>query len=113
MFFPLTHSPDIDLVAVRGGDVVRVQVKTSACVDRRGRFVVTLSTSGGNQSWNRVIKLFSVERCDRLFVTTGDGRRWFIPSAAVGGGRAIVLGGPKYAEFEVEPGRPLAVVTAA
>ena len=45
--------------------------------------------------------------CDYLFVLVGDGRRWFIPSDAIGGRTCIALGGPKYAEFEVEPGRPL------
>jgi hypothetical protein len=61
-----------------------------------------------NQSWNRVVKYFSASRCDRLFVVVADGRRWFIPAEAVGGGSGIHLGGPKYADFEVEPGRPLA-----
>ena len=46
-------------------------------------------------------------RCDFLFVLVGDGRRWFIPSDRVGGGNAILLGGPKYAEFEIERGRPI------
>jgi hypothetical protein len=46
-------------------------------------------------------------RCDYLFVLVADGRRWFIPSDRVGGGNAILLGGPKYAGYEVKPGRPL------
>ena len=33
---------------------------------------------------------------DLLFVLVGDGRRWFIPAAAVEGGNAVQLGGPKY-----------------
>jgi hypothetical protein len=37
----------------------------------------------------------------------GDGRRWCIPSDALQGKTSIHLGGPKYAEFEVERGRPL------
>ena len=47
-----------------------------------------------------------------LFVLAGDGRRWFIPAAAVGGGTHILLGGPKYADYEIEPGRPFAEVAA-
>jgi hypothetical protein len=42
-----------------------------------------------------------------LFVLVADGRRWFIPAKTVAGGTRVVLGGPKYAAFEVEPGRPL------
>jgi len=66
-----------------------------------------LCTRGGNQSWNRVVEYFSVSRCDSLFVVVADDRRWFTPADAVGGGSGIPLGGPKYADFEVEPGRPL------
>jgi hypothetical protein len=42
-----------------------------------------------------------------VFVQVGDGRRWYIPAEAVEAETAMHLGGPKYAEFEVEPGDPL------
>ena len=67
-----------------------------------------MCTRGGNQSWNGVVKRFSAARCDRLFVLVADGRRWFIRATVVEGGTGIMLGGPKYAEFEVECGHPLA-----
>jgi hypothetical protein len=41
-------------------------------------------------------------------VHVGDGRRWFIPSHAIEAESQVCLGGPKYAEYEVEPGEPLA-----
>ncbi len=100
------HSPNYDLVADFGDRLVRVQVKTSVAWHKR-RFVVALCTRGGNQSGNGVIKRLDATRCDRLFVHVGDGRRWYIPSGVLGGGSAICLGGPKYAEYEVEPGEPL------
>jgi hypothetical protein len=71
-----------------------------------------LCTRGGNQSWNGLSQQFSSDRCDYLFVLVGDGRRWFIPAAVVEGGSGIALGGPKYAAYEVEPGRPFAKLTA-
>jgi hypothetical protein len=107
VFVPLSHSPDYDLVADFGEGPIRVQVKSSTC-RAKGRFVVALCTRGGNQSWNGVIKLLDASRCDSLFVHVGDGRRWFIPVSELGGGSAIVLGGPKYAEFEIAPGEPIA-----
>ena len=76
----------------------------------KGRWQVSLVTRGGNQSWTGIVKHFSPDRADYLFAHVADGRRWFIPAAEVGGGTAILLGGPKYAAFEVEPGgrsRPL------
>jgi hypothetical protein len=109
---PLGHSPDYDLIAEIDGKLVRIQVKTSTLLVN-GRFQVSLRTNGGNQSWTGLVKRFSSERCDWLFVLVGDGRRWFIPAAAVEGTTGITLGGPKYAEYEVEPGSPLTQVLAA
>ena len=108
VYLPLGHSPDVDLVADLGGELVRVQVKTSRHRTPAGRFAVQLATSGGNQSWNRIVKHFDASRYDWLFVLVADGRRWFIPSEAIEATRAISLGGPKYSEFEVAPGQPFA-----
>ena len=66
-----------------------------------------LATRGGNQSWSGLVKRLDDTRCDALFVHVGDGRRWYIPATALGGNTHIVLGGPKYAEYEVESGTPL------
>jgi Holliday junction resolvase-like predicted endonuclease len=112
VYVPLGHSADCDLVADIDGRLERVQVKTSIC--RQGtRYAVMLATKGGNRSWTGTVKRFSADRCDWLFVLVGDGRRWWIPSAAVEACTAVTLGGPKYSEYEVEPGRPLPLVAAA
>jgi PD-(D/E)XK endonuclease len=109
---PLGHSPDYDLISEIDDRLVRIQVKTST-LRINGRFQVSLRTNGGNQSWTGLVKRFSCERCDWLFVLVGDGRRWFIPATAVEGTTGITLGGPKYAEYAVEPGRPLTEMLAA
>src|SRR4051794_40520803 len=103
---PLGHAPDADLVVWDGARWAGVQVKTTGRLDPKGRFVAMLCTRGGNQSWNGLVKHFSAERCDYLFVLVADGRRWLIPAERVEGRTAICLGGPKYAEYEVNPGRP-------
>ena len=111
VWIPVGHSPDIDLIATRGSDVIRVEVKT--CTRARGdRWDVMICTRGGNQSWSGLAKHFDSARCDYLFVLVGDGRQWFIPSVAIEARTAIVLGGPKYAEFEVDRGRPILSVVA-
>jgi len=103
---PLGNCSDYDVVADIDGKLAKVQVKTSR--QRVGdRYCVTLCTRGGNQSWNGIVKRFSADRCDFLFAHTAEGRRWFVPSAKVDGTTSIVLGGPKYAEYEIEPGWPL------
>jgi len=106
VYLPLGHSPDVDMIALRDTEVVRVQVKTSR-VREKDRWAITLATRGGNRSWNGLVKRFSAERCDALFVAVADGRRWFVPAEAVEGGSGMRLGGPKYAAFEVERGLPL------
>ena len=106
IYIPIGHSPDCDLVADAGDRLLRVQVKTST-VYRKGRWEITVCTKGGNRSRNGLVKRLNASRIDYLFVLVADGRRWFIPSSAVGGGSGILLGGPKYANFEVDPGHPL------
>jgi PD-(D/E)XK endonuclease len=111
VLIPLGHSPDFDLVADAGGRLLRIQVKSSTqrvrTANGHPRSVVALVTSGGNRSWNGVSKRLDPSRFDYLFALTGDGRRWFIPSTALEARNAISLGGPKYSEFEIDPGRPI------
>ncbi len=106
VWVPLVSAPDYDLIAQFGDRLARVQVKTSTCWTNE-RFIVALCTRGGNQSWNGIVKRLDAKRCDAVFVHVGDGRRWYIPSEALGGSSGIVLGGPKYSEYKVEPGQPL------
>jgi Holliday junction resolvase-like predicted endonuclease len=106
IYLPVGHSPDIDLIAEIGGQLLRVEVKTSTCWSK-GRWSVMIATRGGNQSWSGLVKHFDAKRCDHLFVHVGDGRRWLIPTGAVDGRSGVNLGGPKYSEFEIERGRPL------
>jgi hypothetical protein len=100
---PFGHSPDYDLIADFGGRIERIQVKTSISFHKK-RYIIALCTRGGNQSWNGVVKRLDSTRCDRLFVHVGDGRRWFIPAHDLGGDTSILLRGPKYAAYEIEPG---------
>jgi hypothetical protein len=108
---PLSHSPDADLMTELNGQLLRVQVKTSTyrvqTPNGHGRWQVAIATSGGNRSWSGAAKKFDARRVEYLFVLSGDGRRWFIPAIVVEGSRAILLGGTKYSEFEIEPGSSL------
>jgi hypothetical protein len=108
VFLPIGHSPDYDLVTDFGDGLSRVQVKTST-VFRLGRWDVTVCTRGGNRSWSGVVKRLDPTNYDYLFVLVGDGRRWFIPAADVQGACGLRLGGPKYAEYEIDRGEPLRI----
>lgn len=111
VFVPLGHSPHYDLVADWGEGAMRVQVKTSN-VFVKNRWRLAVCTMGGNQSWNGLVKRLDPSRYDYLFAVVGDGRRWLIPAHRVGGGRSIYLGGPTYAEFEIDP-EPIGLEAAA
>jgi hypothetical protein len=111
VYLPLGHSPHCDLIAEDGATLLRVQVKTST-VFFKNRWAVAVCTKGGNQSWSGLVKRLDPKRIDYLFVLVADGRRWFIPAPAIGGGTAVHLGGPKYAAYEVKSGRPLTVSRA-
>jgi Holliday junction resolvase-like predicted endonuclease len=108
VFYPIGHSPDIDLIADDGQTLQRVQVKTTT-QRRSNRWEVTLCTRGGNRSWSGLVKRFNASRCDSLFVLVADGRRWFVPATSVAAASKLILGGPKYAGYEIERGRPLTV----
>jgi hypothetical protein len=103
---PVGHNEDWDLVAELDGRVLRVQVKTCS-FSRKGRWEVCICTRGGNRSWSGLVKRLDPTRFDYLFVHVGDGRRWFIPAGSVEARTLMVVGGPKYSEFEVERGMPL------
>jgi PD-(D/E)XK endonuclease len=111
VLLPVGHSPDFDLVAALGDELLRVQVKTSLSRTKtpngEGRHVVRVATSGGNQSWTGTVKRFDPQRADYLFVLLGDGRRWFIPTPALEAATAIQLGGAKYSEYEISRASPI------
>jgi hypothetical protein len=111
VLIPFGHSPDFDLAAYAHGRVLRIQVKTSTQSVRtpegEWRSAVALATRGGNQSWSGISRTFDPSRFDYLFALTEAGRRWFIPSTAIAARTSISLGGAKYSEYEIEPGRAI------
>lgn len=111
VLIPFGNSPHFDLVAEMDDRLLRIQVKTSTqevqTPDGHLRNVVAVRTCGGNRSWSGVVKRLDPSRFDFLFVLTARGRRWFIPSAALDAQSAMNLGGPKYAEYEIERGQPI------
>jgi PD-(D/E)XK nuclease superfamily protein len=112
VFTPIGHSSDVDLIALLDHHALRVQVKTSTQVASTStgdvRFSVTLATSGGNRSWGGKVKTIDPSTIDFLFVLTGGGRRWCIPVGALDATNAVTLGGPKYADYEIQPVEPIA-----
>jgi hypothetical protein len=90
---PLTDSQDYDLVVDTGGDLRRVQVKTTTSRTKYGRYVVSLRTHGGNRSWTGVVKTVGGSMADDLFVLSDDGAMFLIPVDRLSQRATLNLGG--------------------
>ena len=100
VLIPLSDNQPYDLVIDDGVALKKVQVKTSKHKDRYDKYVVTLSTSGGNKTGTKV-KKFDNSVVDLLFILLEDGKRYLIPANYVEAKRAIQMG-EGYKEFLVE-----------
>lgn len=91
---PLTDSTRYDLIIDnRLGRILRVQVKTTNQFSKYNVPVVTLSTQGGNQSWDGSIRRITAEETDLVFVySIVSGTCWEFPVADCVGKRSMSLG---------------------
>lgn len=96
---PLNDSQKYDLVVDLGGDLHRIQVKTSTRQAGSGRYVVDLRTNGGNRS-RRTVEHFDPATCGYVYVLTDDGQRFLIPSEQIEA-RATIVVGPKWQAYRV------------
>ena len=95
---PLFENTPYDLVVDIGGNLKRVQVKTSSSLNKYDNYVLELRTKGGNKSWNCVVKLADSSGCDLLFAYCENGDMYLIPVEEFDGQGRITLG-HKYEKF--------------
>lgn len=88
---PITDSQDYDLVVDDGGNLLRVQVKTSKFRTPHGIYQVSLKTCGGNRS-GQTIKKFDENSSDLLFILLENGDMYLIPREDIKGSTSINLG---------------------
>lgn len=86
----LTDSQDYDLIIDKDNKLQRIQVKHTT-YKRNGKFLFSLTVKGGNRSSVGKIKKFNVENVDAVFVVTGEGGLYYIPTIALGGYSGISL----------------------
>lgn len=89
---PLIDAQPYDLIVDDGGQLQRVQVKTTTQRSGRGHFIVQLCTRGGNQSF-QTTKPFDPTACDLLYVLTDDVQRFLIPVGAFTARTGLTLNG--------------------
>ena len=95
---PLNDSQKYDLIADFGGELSRIQVKTTRQKSDWGQFEVGLRTLGGNQSFHTIQK-FDKTSCDMLYVLTEEGGQYLIPTEVIEAKSVLVLG-PKYETYK-------------
>ena len=96
---PLTDSQPYDLMIDNGGELSRVQVRTTTC--KRGNFYfVSLKTVGANTT-EVVTRLFDRSAYEWLFVVCGDATAFLIPTEAIDARHSIQLG-RKYEPYRLE-----------
>lgn len=98
---PLTDSQDYDLVIDYGDGLKSVQVKTTTFKTKRGIFNVSLTTKGGNRTWNGISKSLVDSSVDFLFVITKNGDKYLFPMSEMNNRSTINLG-KKYQKYKVE-----------
>lgn len=105
-FLPTTEGTRIDLIVTKESETLRVQVKTSMVTKTHGRsFEVAVATSGGNQSWNKVLKSISSAEVDLVFMWCeheGLESWWLFTAAEVEGKVKVSVGHHNAPEHLVE-----------
>lgn len=97
ILIPLTDSQDYDLVVDVEGKLQRIQVKTTTYKNRQGNYTVSLTTKGGNRSYN-TIKKMDKAFVDQIFIITKENEIYIIPSDKIGQSAAL---SSKYEIFKV------------
>lgn len=92
VYLPLTDSQDCDLIVENGEGLQKVQIRTTTYRQPSGSYAVELRTSGGNKSWNKVVKTVKDTDVDILFVVTKDGDRYLIPTSEFQNRSSITFG---------------------
>ena len=110
VFYPLTEATRVDLIVMKGSNLVRVQCKTSTSKQPSGSYQVGLATGGGNQSWNGKKNPISKDEVDEVFIWCGNESIWIVPAEDIDGKSTFTAGycnvkyhvqGPKPTEYKV------------
>lgn len=82
VFVPLVDYPDYDLVVDIDG-LRKVQVRTSGCINGKGKYAVNMRVFGGNTTGSKMHKSGTEMVYDYLFVYLMNGDRYLIPKADI------------------------------
>lgn len=97
---PLTDTQDYDIIVDSGNTLLKVQVKTTTCINKQGNYQVNLKVMGGNRSGTGKTKTFDQNHCDLVFVMTEKFEFYSIPRSEITSTTSLSLT-EKYIPFKV------------
>lgn len=106
---PTTEQCRYDLVIDDGYRLMRVQVKTCTFKAKSGAYEVQLRTNGANYTTKYKCAKIDIGECDMVFILTGDGTAYEMPSRVLHGRSTVTMSG-EYLEYKVGEFPPLAGV---
>ena len=92
---PNTDNAKYDLVVEKNGKLNKVQVKTTAHKTDYGIYQAMLKTSGGNQSWNKIVSRINKNEVDLVFILVETGDCYEYPIELLDNRTTVNLGSDK------------------
>lgn len=90
---PLNDNQGYDLIVDKDNHLQRVQVKTTGAKTRGSRtYTVQLKSVHARKSSKNVIRRFTADRADLLYVLVADGTKYLIPAQLADGKTSMSLG---------------------
>ena len=86
---PINHSSYYDLIIDNGTVLKRVECKSSRFKANKKSYSVSLVTSGGNQSFNKLVKRIDSSKVDEIFIMDGDGYYYIFNSTVLHNRRKV------------------------
>ena len=97
---PIGNKKDYDFIIEKDNHVQRVQVKYAGIYSNKGKCIVGLRITGGNQS-RLYAKKYAKDAFDLLFVYTEKGEKYVLPWKDITCRNEISLENSKYSRYKV------------
>lgn len=97
---PLNDTQDYDLIVEKNNQLSRVQVKSSSCIDKNGRYQVALKSCGGTKG--TTYKTFKDTDVELLFIFLENKDMYLIPREDILNNKSTLTICNKYAKYRVQ-----------
>lgn len=95
---PLNDTQDYDLIVDKNNKVEKIQVKSTGCITKYGKYQVALKSCGGTKG--KMYKTVIETNIDKVFIVDKEKNMYLIPKDLIGNKSTINLC-EKYSKFKV------------